>query len=308
MEKIIDIHAHLGDICYPNGGALIEKKGIKKKRMLDPVSLSEWMNHRLDQLDDGEIDVDGWLYKKTVESELERNFAGTRENFKKSMVKAGVTHSVALPIPPRVTFEDLKKAAQKDPSIIPFSGIDFTREYDVQATLDQHVRDGARGIKLHPILQNEKLTSKRTFEAVEAFAVHDLPVLVHTGISDYYLNEGDKKNLQRPEYGEIRYFLELVMAFPKVKFVAGHAGLSQWLEIKEMAAVHKNVYIDCTFKGVKTVQELIDAFGPERVLFGSDWPWGYRRPALRIMKKACKGDKYLEKRIFYENAAELLRI
>ena len=30
MEKIIDMHAHLGDICYPNGGTLIEKTGIKK--------------------------------------------------------------------------------------------------------------------------------------------------------------------------------------------------------------------------------------------------------------------------------------
>jgi predicted TIM-barrel fold metal-dependent hydrolase len=308
MEKIIDMHSHLGDICYPNGGALIEKKGIKKKRMLDLSSVSEWTNHRLAEMDDGEGDVEGWLSLKGAEGEMERNFAGTRENFKKSMVKAGVTHSVVLPIPPCVTFEDLKKSAQKDPSIIPFSGIDFTREYDVQATLDQDVRDGARGIKLHPILQCEKLTSKRTFEAVEAFAMHDLPVLVHTGVSHYYVNEGDRKNLQCPEYGEIRYFLELVMAFPKVKFVAGHAGLSQWLEIREMAAVHKNVYIDCTFKGVKTVQELIDAFGPERVLFGSDWPWGNRKPALRIMKKACKGDKYLEKRIFYENAAELLRV
>ena len=305
MEPIIDMHAHLGDICYPNGGALIAKKGIKKKWMFDIVSLSEWINHRFD---DGEIDVDGWLYKKSVENVLERNFAATEENFKKSMVKNGITHSVVLPIPPRVTFDDLKKSAQKDPSIIPFSGIDFTREYDVQAALDQDVRDGAKGIKLHPILQCEKLTSKRTFEAVEAFAMHDLPVVVHTGIGHYYLNEEDKKNLERPEYGEIRYFLELVRAFPKVKFVAGHAGLLQWLEIKDSAAVHKNLYIDCTFKGVKKVQELIDAFGPERVLFASDWPGGYRKPALRIMKKACKGDKYLEKRIFYENAAELLRI
>ena len=48
MEKIIDIHAHLGDICYPNGGALIEKKGIKKKRMFDIASLSERINHRFD--------------------------------------------------------------------------------------------------------------------------------------------------------------------------------------------------------------------------------------------------------------------
>jgi predicted TIM-barrel fold metal-dependent hydrolase len=305
MEKIIDMHAHVGDICYPNGGALIEKKGIKKKRMFDLGSLSEWLNHRFD---DGEVDFDSRLYKKLAEACLERNFAGTRENFKKSMVKAGITHSVALPVPPRVTFEDLKKPAQKDPSIIPFSGIDFTRDYDVQAALDQDVRDGAKGIKLHPIMQSEKLTSKRTFEAVEAFARHDLPVVVHTGVCHYYVKEEDKKQLERPEYGKIRDFIELVRAFPKVKFIAGHAGILQWLEIKEMAQVYKNLYIDCSFKGVKTVQDLIDAFGPERVIFGSDWPWGNRKPALRIMKKACKGDRYLEKRILYENAAELMRI
>jgi len=74
------------------------------------------------------------------------------------------------------------------------------------------------------------------------------------------------------------------MAFPKVKFVAGHAGLSQWLEIKEMAAVHKNLYIDCTFKGVKTVQELIDAFGPERVLFGAGSIW-YNKKSHMMNKK-----------------------
>ena len=28
------MHAHLGDICYPNGGALIDKKGIKKNGCL----------------------------------------------------------------------------------------------------------------------------------------------------------------------------------------------------------------------------------------------------------------------------------
>jgi len=30
MDHIIDIHAHLGDICYPGGGKLIKKKGVKK--------------------------------------------------------------------------------------------------------------------------------------------------------------------------------------------------------------------------------------------------------------------------------------
>jgi predicted TIM-barrel fold metal-dependent hydrolase len=43
-------------------------------------------------------------------------------------------------------------------------------------------------------------------------------------------------------------------------------------------------------------------------MFASDWPFGNRPPAFRIIKKACRGDKALERRIFYENAADLLGI
>jgi predicted TIM-barrel fold metal-dependent hydrolase len=53
---------------------------------------------------------------------------------------------------------------------------------------------------------------------------------------------------------------------------------------------------------------LISTFGPDRVLFGSDWPFGNRPPAVEIVKRACRGDKGLERRIFFENAAELLGV
>jgi predicted TIM-barrel fold metal-dependent hydrolase len=59
---------------------------------------------------------------------------------------------------------------------------------------------------------------------------------------------------------------------------------------------------------VTRVRQLIDAFGPERVLFASDWPYGNRAPALAIVREACRGDHALERRILFSNAAELLRI
>ena len=37
MDRIIDVHAHLGDILYPGGGELIEKKGVRKKVIFDTV-------------------------------------------------------------------------------------------------------------------------------------------------------------------------------------------------------------------------------------------------------------------------------
>jgi predicted TIM-barrel fold metal-dependent hydrolase len=54
------------------------------------------------------------------------------------------------------------------------------------------------------------------------------------------------------------------------------------------------------------MRDLIQAAGAERVLFGSDWPWGNRKPALKILSKACRGDFHLERRILFENAAQLL--
>ena len=59
---------------------------------------------------------------------------------------------------------------------------------------------------------------------------------------------------------------------------------------------------------VATVRELMATFGPEKVLFGSDWPYGNRPPAVAIVKAACRGDRGLERRIFFENAAELLHM
>jgi hypothetical protein len=37
VDQIIDAHGHLGDILEPGGGALIEKIGVVKERVHDPV-------------------------------------------------------------------------------------------------------------------------------------------------------------------------------------------------------------------------------------------------------------------------------
>jgi len=189
------------------------------------------------------------------------------------MDKAGINFSVSLPVPPYVTFADLKPAADKDSSILPFTGIDFTRKYDIEAELAEDVKAGAKGMKLHPILQGEKLTSKKTFEGVEAFAPHHLPILMHTGIIPYY---PDRNNtlMEQPSYGDMHYVRDIIKAFPKVNFIIGHGGLLQKQEAYEMLNEFKNIWVDTTFCSPGVIQEYFKVYGPDRVLFGSDWPWG----------------------------------
>jgi predicted TIM-barrel fold metal-dependent hydrolase len=299
---IIDCHGHLGNILYPGGGELIFKKGVKKRFGIDIAAFSEFRLHAA--MSDAVL---GLLHKQITRGQRARNETATLENMRRSMDKAGVDKMVCLPVPPHVTFEDLRRAAAIDTGVIPFTGVDFTGDDDVQAVLRGDVAAGARGLKLHPVIQKEPLDSNRTLAAVEAFAVHDLPVLFHAGVFSYYLGAEGSRN-QVTSYGEIHYARNLVTAFPKVDFIVGHAGLFQVDDVTAMLGGCSNVYVDITIQSPATIRKLIEVFGPERVLYGSDWPWGNHIPAIKAVRKACQGDRTLENLIFCENAAGLLKV
>jgi predicted TIM-barrel fold metal-dependent hydrolase len=299
---IIDCHGHLGNILYPGGGELIFRKGVKKRFGIDVTAFSErWLHAAMPDV------VLRLLSTQITRSQRARNETATLENMRRSMDKAGVEKMVCLSVPPHVTFEDLRRAAEIDPGVIPFTGVDFTRQDDVQASLDADVAAGARGLKLHPVIQKEPLNSERTFEVVEAFSVHGFPVLFHAGVFSYYLGAEKSRN-QVTSYGEIHYARDLVTAFPKVDFIAGHAGLFLVDDVTAMLGSCSNVYVDITIQSPAAIRRLIDVFGPEKVLYGSDWPWGNHVPGIKAVRKACKGDRTLEDLIFYENAAGLLKV
>ncbi len=302
---IIDVHTHLGDILYPGGGELIYKRGARKNITLDLVAVSEAVLFKTNAVMD-------WLMNNLLEDQITkacraRNKTATLENMRKSMDETGVEKNVCLPIAPNLVFEDLLKAAEFDAGIIPFTTVDFTKNYDVESALKWDVKRGAKGLKLHPIIQKEPLNSKKTFEAVEAFASFNLPVLFHSGIQSYYVGE-EKFLVQDTSYGELHYARELVAAFPNVSFIAGHAGLFQCRDTMELLGGFKNVYVDTSFQAPERVKELIRVFGSEKVMYGSDWPWGNRVAAMAATRKACCGDKSLEKQVFSENARQLLQL
>jgi hypothetical protein len=300
MTEIIDIHTHLGDIMYDGGGALIERQGVRKKLMLDLISISELLLHP----DFGGAVYESPLYPLVTKASRARNDTATLENMLRDMDRHGVQMSACMPIPPYVTFDDLKRANEKSGRIIPFTGVDFTREYDVDAALAKDVANGARGMKLHPIIQCVSLDDPKVFGAVEAFGRHRLPILFHAGIAHYYPT--DLKERERPEFGNIEAAGKLVSTFPEVPFIAGHAGLFQVDDVIEILAPKKNAHVDISIQSPKVVRRLLEAFGPERVLFASDWPWGCRKTPLRVVDRVSKGDDGVKRRLLSENARELL--
>jgi predicted TIM-barrel fold metal-dependent hydrolase len=303
LNPVIDAHSHLGDILYAGGGRLIAATGVRKRAGIDLVSFAERRGHRRAPV------LGKLLYRVTgrlvTRGERARNATATLENFLRSMDEAGVGYSVALPIPPHVRYADLRPYAERNERIVAFAGVDYSDD-DPLAALAADVRAGARGLKLHPIIQKRRLVDPLTLAAVEACGRHGLPVLFHCGISSYYL--GRESGREEPRFGCIEDAAELVAAFPAVRFVAGHAGLMEVDDVLRLLGGRDNVWVDTSFQPAATVRKLVATFGAERVLFASDWPYGERQPAVDIVREACRGDAALQRRIFFENAAALLGI
>ena len=303
---IIDIHSHLGDILYPNGGESIFRQGVADYSAVDAITLAEAELYRNVEQLQNETEPDD-LMDLLGEASQARSRTATLENFDLSLEGTDIVKTACMPIPPYVTFEDLRMANEKDARVIPFTGIDFTCENDIDSGLADDVSKGAKGLKLHPIIQKMPLHSKRVYEAVEAFSPHGLPVLCHCGSSSYYVGE-EKVSRQTIDFGDISHARELVSRFPKVPFILGHAGLLEVDAVMELLGGFKNVWVDISFQTPEKIRELIHTFGPEKILFASDWPWGSRTTPIKTVTEACRGDIRLEGLIFYENAAHLLKI
>ena len=56
--------------------------------------------------------VDSLMRPWVTRGQRARNRTATLENFGRSMRESGISHSICLPIPPHVTFDDLRAAAE----------------------------------------------------------------------------------------------------------------------------------------------------------------------------------------------------
>lgn len=298
---IIDIHSHLGDILNHGGGALIDRKNVTMEKMWDPQTLNEKQLNR-------SFGLGALAYKVTeywaTKAQRARNATATLENMQSSLDEAGIDYTVCMPIAPYVTFDDLLHAREKDARILPFTSIDFTRDHDIAAQIQEDASRGAYGLKLHPIIQAVPLDDPRVTDALQACSRLKLPVLIHSGVSHYYLGKEKSRNV--PDNGRIVFIEKVIRSFPSINFIVGHAGLFQVNEVCRRMKDLPNVWVDTSFQSPGTIVKLIKVFGKHKVMYASDWPYGNRMPHVNTVKVACKGDKDLENLIYYENARRLL--
>lgn len=157
---------------------------------------------------------------------------------------------------------------------------------------------GLKGIKIHPDSQLFNLDCDSMMEMYAIIERENLPVLFHTG--DY-----------RYDYSHPRRLRRVMEEFPKLTCIAAHFGGWSVFDLAVEYLLDTGCYLDISssmsFLGQKRSRELIELYGPERMLFGSDFPmW---TPESELGKFNALGfDEKSRELILHANAEKILNI
>ena len=180
--------------------------------------------------------------------------------------------------------------------IVPFAAIHPDME-DVQATVDNIVEQGFRGIKIHPDIQQFEVDGDRAAPMIEAIAGR-LPLLIHAG--DY-----------RYDFDGPRRILRLRERFPRQPIICAHlGGWTEWQSAAELLPGH-GLMVDTSSTlfsyPAEEATKAIRRFGVENVFYGSDYPmWTPKREIERFMGLGLT-DRERED-ILWNNAARLFQL
>ncbi|UCE14205.1 MAG: amidohydrolase family protein [Candidatus Heimdallarchaeota archaeon] len=167
---------------------------------------------------------------------------------------------------------------------------------DLQELVEEH---DFRGLKLHPVFDKYHLSEAEVTPFITKAIELEVPILIHSGWG--------------PE-GSVEDIGKLAEEHPEGTFVCCHMkeefGLNDRFSHIELAARLTNVYLECSYiPHPRRLADAVDMLGPERILFGSDYPWGAQNVNWEKTKVTSAPISFSEKKqILHENARELLKL
>ena len=228
-------------------------------------------------------------------------------NLQKLLDDNGVDFVCLLPMWPANSFEDYEIASRLDSRMLPFTCI-YNTELNAEEAIEKlmgDVKKGARGLKIHPIVQNLDLQTDYVRRILRAWAKTGLPVVSHCGSVQFGL-----ENQGAPDYGNPKFLAELIDEMPEVKFVAAHCGGCRSWESEYFAkriGKRDNVWVDTSFRPPEEIQWMVETFGEDKVLFGADVPFSDLDISIQCVEETNLSEEVKDK-IFWRNAAKLLKL
>ncbi len=189
----------------------------------------------------------------------------------------------------------LASAAKTHPSFIAFGSI-FPGMEGYEAELARMVEMGIRGVKIHSDFQRLPIDDPSAVGTYRAIARLGLPVLFHMGDTRY-------------DYSSPERLTNLLRQVPDLRVIAAHfGGWSTW----ERSLAHpqpENVLYDTAstlpLVSRELVLRMLDRFGTERMLFGTDFPmWEPKQQVEQFLSLGLSPAE--NQRVLYDNFMDLL--
>ena len=195
---------------------------------------------------------------------------GTVADAERSMERAGIDRNVCLAVAD--TAGRLEAANAFVGGLDPGRFIGFGTVHAGRSPEDnvRSLRDnGLRGVKIHPLFQGYPLDDRRLWDVLGALE-GEFTCLFHVGPEV----AGGENLLATP-----RMVAEIASAFPQLTIIAAHlGGYHVHDEALEHVIGRPGLYLDTSWPpsigsvDPAVVRAAIERHGPDRVIFGSDWP------------------------------------
>ena len=226
--------------------------------------------------------------------------SGTPADLTRSSLQAGVSRSIIFSSatkPEQVPVINNYITSQVQASSGLFAGLGTIHpDFEQWEKELERIRPlGLAGIKLHPDFQHFAIDDPRMMPLYAAARELGLIFLIHLGdpVSDA---------------SSPRRLAHVMKRYPDLKVIAAHlGGYSRWDEgLKYL--LDPPVYVDTSSSiahtGIEKARELIHAYGPERVLFASDYPAVTPGTAIQELTSLQLSVEDMEK-ICFKNAESL---
>lgn len=244
--------------------------------------------------------------KKAVKSvgefySIDMDCEGTAQDLIKKGSRAGITNyvvcSVAIDGAHVETINNyIASECDKHKEFYGFSTmhIDYS---DKIKELERALDLGLCGVKIHPDTQKFNLDDKEMYEFYDYLSQKQIPLLIHCG--DY-----------RYDYSHPRRLKRVLDDFPDLVAIGAHFGGWSVYDLALEYLENTNCYVDTsssmTYLGLRRTKELIDLYGAERVLYGTDYPmWSAEDELKKIDKLGLTQEE--KELILYKNAENILK-
>jgi hypothetical protein len=202
----------------------------------------------------------------------------------------------------------LEAAAQSGGRLVPFCAIQPRAGDHALAEIERCVRGGARGLgELRPESQGYSLDEGAGDILAGAAIRHDLVLLFHVSepVGHAYPGKGGLS---------LDAFYRFVSCHQGLTAVGAHwaGGLPFYALMPEVREALANVYVDTAatpfLYGPAIYRQVAELVGPERILFGSDYPFISQRRQRQAIEDNLGDDEGGRRLILGENACRLLRL